>query len=126
MSVFVAHPKRMWSVCVEFGRSHLPLTSAVTNYFLWAVPWHKRLVTGFPHRQPGFDPRSSHVGLVVDKVALEQVSSEYFEFPCQFSFHQTLHHHLSSGAGTRGQLVTEEPSGLSLTPPHGTKKEREI
>jgi hypothetical protein len=28
------------------------------------------------------------VGFVVDKVALGQVFSEYFGFPCQFSFHQ--------------------------------------
>jgi hypothetical protein len=27
---------------------------------------------------------------VVDKVALGQVFSEYFGFPCQFSFHQLL------------------------------------
>jgi hypothetical protein len=35
-------------------------------------------------------------------VALWQVFSEYFGFPCQFSFHRLLniHHHLSSGAGT--------------------------
>jgi hypothetical protein len=30
---------------------------------------------------------------VVDKVALGQVFSEYFGFPCQFSFHQLLHNH---------------------------------
>jgi hypothetical protein len=41
------------------------------------------------------------VGFVVDKVALEQVFSEYFSLPCQFSFHRLLHtHHLLSGAGT--------------------------
>jgi hypothetical protein len=41
------------------------------------------------------------VGLVVDKVELGQVFSEYFGFPCQSSFHQLLHNHphLSSGAG---------------------------
>jgi hypothetical protein len=33
------------------------------------------------------------VGFVVDKVALGQVLSEYFDFPCQSSFHQILHHH---------------------------------
>jgi hypothetical protein len=40
------------------------------------------------------------VGFVVDKVALGQVFSEYFGFPCPSSFHQLLHnhHHLSSGA----------------------------
>jgi hypothetical protein len=45
------------------------------------------------------------VGFVVDKVALGQVFSEYFDFPCQSSFHKLLHnhHHLSSGAGTIGQ-----------------------
>jgi hypothetical protein len=42
---------------------------------------------------------------VVEKVALGQVFSEYFSFPCQSSFHQLLHnhHHQSSGAGAIGQ-----------------------
>jgi hypothetical protein len=37
---------------------------------------------------------------VVDKMALGQVFSEYFGFPCLSSFHQLLHNHphLSSGA----------------------------
>jgi hypothetical protein len=44
------------------------------------------------------------VGFVKEKVALGQVFSEYFGFPCQSSFHQLLHnHHQSSGAGTIGQ-----------------------
>jgi hypothetical protein len=34
----------------------------------------RRLVAGFLPRRPGFDPRSGHVGFVVDKVALGQVS----------------------------------------------------
>jgi hypothetical protein len=81
------------------------------------------LIAGFPPRRFRFDPRSGHVGFVVDKVALEQVFSEYFGFPCQFSFHRLLHtHHLSSGAATIGQLVADVPSGLSLTPPQQTKK----
>jgi hypothetical protein len=64
------------------------------------------------------------VGFVVDKVALVQVFSEYFGFPCQSSFHQLLHdhHHLSSGAGTIGQTVAAVPSGLSLTPLRIIKK----
>jgi hypothetical protein len=65
------------------------------------------------------------VGFVVYKVALEQVFSEYFGFPCEFSFHQLLHiHHLSSGAGIIGQTVTDVPSGLSLTPPPKTNKKK--
>jgi hypothetical protein len=48
----------------------------------------------------------------------------YFGFPCQFLFNRLLHiyHHLSSGAGTIGQIVTEVPSGLSLTPTQETIK----
>jgi hypothetical protein len=67
---------------------------------------------------------------VVDKVALGQVFSEYFGFPCQSSFHQQLHnhhhhhhHHLSSGAGTIGQQwPTYQVDSVSLTPPRETKK----
>jgi hypothetical protein len=71
---------------------------------------------------PGFAPSSGHVEFVVDKVALRQVFSENFGFPCQFLFHRLLHtHHLSSGAGTIGQLVGDIPSGLSLTPPQEKK-----
>jgi hypothetical protein len=63
---------------------------------------------------------------VVGKVALGQVFPEYVRFPCQFSFHRLLHihHHLSSGAGTIGQLVADVSSGLSLTLPQETKKKR--
>jgi hypothetical protein len=35
--------------------------------------------------------RSCHVGFAVDKLALRQVLSEYFFFPCQSFFHQILH-----------------------------------
>jgi hypothetical protein len=64
------------------------------------------------------------MGFVVDKVALGQVFSEYVGFPCKFLFHRLLHihHHLSSGAGTIGQLVADVPSGLSLTPHQEIKK----
>jgi hypothetical protein len=57
------------------------------------------------------------VGFVVDKVALGQVFSEYFGFPCQSSFHQLLHNHphLSSGAGTIGQKWPQY-KGPSPTP----------
>jgi hypothetical protein len=90
-----------------------------------AVPELRRLVAGFPPRRPGFETGSGHVEFVVDKVAVEQVFSEYFGFPCQFSFHRLLHtHHLSSGAGTIGQLVADVPSGLSLTPTQETKKKK--
>jgi hypothetical protein len=59
-------------------------------------------------------------GICVEKVALGQVFSEYFIFPCQFSFHRVFHNHrlgVSSGAGTIGQLVADVSSSLSLTAP---------
>jgi hypothetical protein len=59
---------------------------------------------------PTMAARGSSPGLVMwdfvgDKVALGQVFSEYFGFPCQSSFHQLLHihPHLSSGTCTIGQ-----------------------
>jgi hypothetical protein len=84
----------------------------------------RNLLIPFLPRRPGFEPRSGHVWFVVDKVALGQVFSEYFGFSCQFSFHRLLHthYHLSSGAGTIGQLVADVPSGLSLTTPQEIKK----
>jgi hypothetical protein len=83
-------------------------------------PYLSRLVAGSPPRRPGFEPRSGHVGLVVDKVALGQVFSEYFDFPCQFSFHRLLHihHHII------GQWMADIQSGLSLAPPQETKKKK--
>jgi hypothetical protein len=54
------------------------------------VPQLKQLVAGFSPRRLGFDPGSGQVGFVVDKVALGQVFSDYFGFPCQSSFHQLL------------------------------------
>jgi hypothetical protein len=90
------------------------LTAPILCYL--AVPQLRRLVIGF-------DPKSGHVGFVMDKVVLEQIFSEYFGFSRQFSFHKLLHtRHLSSGAGTIGQLLAHVPSELSLTPSQETKK----
>jgi hypothetical protein len=54
----------------------------------------------------------------VDSLALGQVFSEYFGFPCQSSFHQLLHNHpdLSSGACTIGQKWPQYL--VDLVPPH--------
>jgi hypothetical protein len=79
------------------------------------MPRLRGLVAGFPQRRSGFEHRSGHVGFVVDKVALGQVFSEYFHFPCQFLFYRRWY---------IGQLVADVPSGFSLTPPQETKKKR--
>jgi hypothetical protein len=74
---------------------------AVSHRFPTAVAWVK--------------PGSGHVGFMADKVALGQVFSEYFGFPCQFAFHRLLHNHLSSGVGTVGQKWPQYEVG-SVTP----------
>jgi hypothetical protein len=57
-------------------------------------------------------------GICGKQMALEQLFSEYFDFPCQFSFHEMIHTHLSSGVGTVVvQLVSDVPSGLSFSLP---------
>jgi hypothetical protein len=53
-----------------------------------------------------------------------QVFSEYFGFFCQFSFHQMLHIHLPSDAGTIGQTVADVPSGLSSIPTKESRKNK--
>jgi hypothetical protein len=77
----------------------------------------RQLVSRFPLQRPGSIP-GQVMKFVVDKEALGQVYSEYFGFPCQFSFCQIL----LAGAGKIGQLLADIPNGLSLTPPHDIKK----
>jgi hypothetical protein len=56
------------------------------NFIFWGIL--RQLMAGFPRRRPGFYPTSGHMGFIVGKVALWQDFTEYFGFPCQFSFHQ--------------------------------------
>jgi hypothetical protein len=60
----------------------------------------------YPWRRPGFNPRSVHVGFVVDKMALGQVFLLSTSVsPRQFAFYQILHSsHLPSGANTVGHF----------------------
>jgi hypothetical protein len=73
--------------------------------------------TSWPCHSTGDWSPTSHCG--GPGLSPGQVFSEYFGFPYQLSFHRLLHihHHLSSGSGTIGQLVADVLSGLSLTPP---------
>jgi hypothetical protein len=82
------------------------------------------LVACFLLRLQRFDPRSIHVEFVVGKLALAQVSSEYFCFPCQFSFHQIPDTHYHPGMVQRAnQFRTYE---VDLASPYRMKlKENE-
>jgi hypothetical protein len=85
-----------WNVKVVLRKIYYIRVLTIRNiiFFTWLpAPQLKRLVPGFPTRRPGFEPGSGQVGFVVDKVALGQVFSENFGFPCQFSFHKILHPH---------------------------------
>jgi hypothetical protein len=54
---------------------------------------------------PGFEPKSGHVVLAVDEVALGQVFSYYLSFPCQFVFHR----HLPSNSSRRTKWTYSHP-----------------
>jgi hypothetical protein len=101
--------------CTTFINHQQLRIASILTVSLKVMPQLRSLVADFPPRQPRFEPRSG--GICVGQVALGQVFSEYFSFPCQFSSHQLLHthHHLSSGTGTIGQIVASLSSGL--TPP---------
>jgi hypothetical protein len=82
------------------------------------------LVAGILPGWPVFDRRSRICGW---GYGIGQVSSEFLGFPFPYSFHRLPHiHHLSSRAGTIGQLVVEVPSGLSLNLKQKTKKRKTI
>jgi hypothetical protein len=73
-----------------------------------AVPLLRRLVAGLSPRRPGFTPVSVHVGFVVDKVALGQVSSDFFGFSLSLSFHRVSPYFLRSCNAFPTPLVTLE------------------
>jgi hypothetical protein len=50
------------------------------------------IVKALSKRRPGFVLGTDHMEFMVDKVALGQVFSGYFGFPCQ-AFHRLLHTH---------------------------------
>jgi hypothetical protein len=59
-----------------------------------ALPWLRRLVAGLSPRRPGFDPRSVHMGFVVDKVALGLVFLPVLQFSPVSIIPPMLHTHL--------------------------------
>jgi hypothetical protein len=64
--------------CMEFnsGSGHVGLMLDEV-----AMPYLRRLITGFPLRRPGFEPGSGHVGFVVDKVAMPYLRRLIAGFP---------------------------------------------
>jgi hypothetical protein len=75
--------------------------------------------------RPGFEPRSDHVGLVVDKVAAEQVFFRVLRFPLPILIPPTTPHSSSIiWVWYNRPVVAAVPSGLShlnLPPQKRTK-----
>jgi hypothetical protein len=73
--------------------------------------------------RPGFEPRSGHLGFVVDKVTVGQIFFRVLRFPLPIFIPPTAPHSLSLsyGPGTIGQIIADAPSGLSLTSPKEIK-----
>jgi hypothetical protein len=85
-----------WKSC---GGKWWHLSGNVTNILIWGtVRGRGRAIAQTVSRWlPTAAAWVWQVGFVVDKVALAQVFSEYFGFPCRSSFHQILHHHNHMG-----------------------------
>jgi hypothetical protein len=85
-----------WDVTSDVDTQSTSNTHMTLAHLLLAVrqaydrPYLSPLVAGFPPQLPGFESILDHVGFVVDKGALDHVSSEYSIYPFH-SFHRLLH-----------------------------------
>jgi hypothetical protein len=76
-------PELVWTLRLEeklFASAGDRTRSSITKRHIRAVTWLRRLVAGLSLRSPGFEPRSIHVGFVVEKVALGQVFLRVLRF----------------------------------------------
>jgi hypothetical protein len=73
------------------------LTSVLGGRLRKAVPWLRRLVSGFSPRRAGLVTESVHVRFVVGEVALGQLNlrGTVFDFRCQYHSTLDLHTHIS-------------------------------
>jgi hypothetical protein len=78
------------------------------------MPWLRRLVAGISQRSTRFASGSVYVGFVVDKVALGQVSSEFFGFPCQYHSNVALYTYIVRGMNITPMVPAVQ--GQSLAP----------
>jgi hypothetical protein len=89
-----------------------------------AAPWLRWLVADQSPRSPGFAPDSTHMGFVVDKVALGQIFLRVLRvFSCQYHSTVVIHTHISS----RGWTVCPFLAAVqrrSFTPSIKSKKTR--
>jgi hypothetical protein len=69
----------------------------ITNRIETTVPWPRRLVAGHSPRRSGFAPFSIHLGFVVDRMALGQVSLRGLRLSVPVSFLRYSPYSLSSG-----------------------------
>jgi hypothetical protein len=93
------------------------MNNCLLTVALVTMPELMWLITGFPLWWLAFEPRSGHVGFVVDNVALRQVFSKYFSFRYK-AFHQLCHthHYSSSKTGINKPLTSVIVDSVPLLP----------
>jgi hypothetical protein len=74
---------------MQYSPSPFASSRSGPNDVMNTVPQLRRLVAGFPPRQPGFDLGTGYEEVMVGNMGF----SEKFGFPCQFSFHQLFYIH---------------------------------
>jgi hypothetical protein len=103
---------QLWSQCIKGLTLGRAIAEAVSRWLPTAVA--------------RVHSRAWQVGFVVDKMALGQVFSEYFGFPCQPHFiPSTSASSQSLGTGTIGQYMAAVPRGPSMdSTSHNSNKKK--
>jgi hypothetical protein len=100
------------------------IAQSVSRYWIWTVPWLRRLVAGLSPQRPGFDPGGQSMwDLWWTKWHWDRVFSEYFGFLLSISFHrcsitmekQKKPHHLHH----RVPQISLQGCGASVAPAAG-------
>jgi hypothetical protein len=89
----------------------------------WTAQFSKKIYQVVTSRLPNAPARVRSSGICGEQSGIVAGFLRVLLFLLQILILSTANiHHLSSGAGTIGQLVADVPSALSLTPPQGEKK----
>jgi hypothetical protein len=112
----------VFSIClqIEIGETLETFIwrSSISSALITLLTERRLLVSGFPSLRFGFLPWSGHVGFDDGQSSNGTGSLRILRFSLPILSATLLHtHNLSSSGGTICQIVSDVPSGLSLTPP---------
>jgi hypothetical protein len=91
LNSFESLPRIIVSYCIHKQEANGP-----ANYILWLWSPYihgiaQAVIGQIPTAVSGYLPRLGHVELVCIKMTLSGILAEYFDLPCQFSFHKLPH-----------------------------------